>query len=217
MDEFLAKFRDVVQSYSQCLKERKRLTGILRDTFPNEALKVNLLLNAYDIAVNDIASKQGEIASAVSIQWRNKLISHYGITEENAEWTISSWCFALGKRVDAKVQPTKDGGSTARTGGKESGNSPDINERKATAIVDWLVSNIDEVEEGDFDEEDIIGFIDRNAPKRSAEIILDFVERHCNFSMFLYLARHLSDNANKIHSRDEVVDELAKIIRKKHF
>lgn len=90
---------NVFQQYPNCVSDRVKFRGILFDCFPTQKAKVNLILNAYDEGImRDIES-----ASLLDIyffsRWKKRVIDSYGISEENAEWTINYWCTQYGVTI----------------------------------------------------------------------------------------------------------------------
>ena len=77
-----------------------------------------------------------------------------------------------------------------------------LNEQKAEKILDYLMEEVEEVEDGDFDAEDFVELIDRDDPYGSAERIMDYVSKYYN---------------DDFDYDEEVKDGIAKIVRKKRL
>ena len=83
---------NIFQKFPQCLSNRVNFRGILLDYFPAQKVKVNLILNAYDEGIIEAIKSASELDSVFFISWKKRLIDSYGISEENADWTVDYWC-----------------------------------------------------------------------------------------------------------------------------
>ena len=101
---------NIFQKFPQCLSNRVNFRGILLDYFPAQKVKVNLILNAYDEGIIEAIKSASELDSVFFISWKKRLIDSYGISEENADWTVDYWCTCYGTAVCRKhYNKLKDG------------------------------------------------------------------------------------------------------------
>ena len=83
--------------------------------------------------------------------------------------------------------------------GAENMNGKSLEEKKAEIILQYLLDNIDDVEDGDFDTDEIKSFIDKDNAHNSAVEIFHFVRDRCNDADY----------------DDDDINALARIIRKR--
>lgn len=109
MDQIQKSLCDMKKQKPECLTDRKILRATLADYLPNDKLKQNVLLNAFD---NDIVQNLGK-GTDVTLNALNcitELENDYGITKDAAFWSIQTWCYLLGLNVVADalsaLQPT---------------------------------------------------------------------------------------------------------------
>ena len=108
MDDFAVKFRDMLNSYSDALADRKLLKNILCDTFPEDSREVNLLLNGFDAGIVNLKNAPEDELAMRGGQIENKICADYGITQSNARWIVETWLAGLGLTEIAKVDEEKD-------------------------------------------------------------------------------------------------------------
>lgn len=134
MVNFEMKLRDFLKKHPDCLSNAITLKGTLRDNFPGEDLKIRLLLYAYESNIMEIIKKPGR-PDRKDIEALNrilkKLVSLYGITEDNAYWAVDTWLVAMGK---------KSHGSGQHKPNRQHKSGGDINHRR----IDKSCRNVDE-------------------------------------------------------------------------
>lgn len=82
-----------------CLRNRAKLKGILCDYFPDERLKVNVVLAAFDEGIVDAIEEAEHLDNLLAVRFIKTLISDYGITEENARFAAEYWFAKFGEGV----------------------------------------------------------------------------------------------------------------------
>lgn len=95
MDELFLKLQVLIDAYPEALSDRKILKNIFNDTFPTENKEVNLLLDGYDSGIIGLRSVPADELEMRVGQIQNQMRQNYGITQENAEWVVDAWLFAL--------------------------------------------------------------------------------------------------------------------------
>ena len=109
MDQIQQSLCDMRKQKPACLTDRNILRAVLADYLPNNKLKQNLLLNAFD---NDVVQtlRKGSDTTLSALTCISQLENDYGITKDAAFWSIQTWCYLLGLDTvaDALVvlQPT---------------------------------------------------------------------------------------------------------------
>ncbi|GEM_PF-5150127 len=84
--------------YPGSLSDRKTLVGLLKDMFPQEQAKINLLLNSFDIGiVNEIKSKK--LDEFLASRLINNIINTYHIEKASAEWSVITWIHVYGQMI----------------------------------------------------------------------------------------------------------------------
>ena len=80
---------DYIRQNPGIMQDRARLQSILRDTFPQDKLTVNLLLIGFD---EDIFSFIGKNPSEAELtKLANSIVDNHGVTRENANYVIETW------------------------------------------------------------------------------------------------------------------------------
>lgn len=109
MDQIQQSLCDMRIQKPACLTDKNILRAALADYLPNNKLKQNLLMNAFD---NDVAHnlRKGSDVTLSALNCISQLENDYGITKDAAFWSIQTWCYLLGLDAvaDALVvlQPT---------------------------------------------------------------------------------------------------------------
>ena len=95
MDQIQQLLCDIAKQMPICLTERTMLRSVLADYLPNNKLKQNLLLNAFD---NDVVKnlRKGSDVTLSALNSISQLEDDYGITKDAAFWSIQTWCYLLG-------------------------------------------------------------------------------------------------------------------------
>ena len=115
MDQIQQSLCDMKNQKPACLSDRSILRAALADYLPNNKLKQNLLLNAFD---NDIAQnlRRGSDVTLSALNCISQLENDYGITKDAAFWSIQTWCYLLG--LDAVATALETVKPTATTAGQ---------------------------------------------------------------------------------------------------
>lgn len=100
MDENQKAIVDILKKYRPWEKERSPRT-FLMDCIPQEKLLINTMMAAYEIGICD-ALKEDNTSQIVYMKYTNRLIKEYGLSEENAIWSISTWCYVFDKEIEEK-------------------------------------------------------------------------------------------------------------------
>ncbi len=100
MDQVQKSLCDRKNQKPACLKDRNILRSVLADYLPNNKLKQNLLLNAFDNDVVQVLNRSSDITSA-ALNCFSQLENDYGITKDAAFGSIQTWCYLLGLSTTA--------------------------------------------------------------------------------------------------------------------
>lgn len=95
MDQIQQSLCDMKKQKPACLTDRNILRAALADYLPNNKLKQNLILNAFD---NDVVQtlRKGPDVTLSALNCISQLENDYGITKDAAFWSIQTWCYLLG-------------------------------------------------------------------------------------------------------------------------
>ena len=94
---FDESLKEVLKKYPEALSDRTRFLGLLRDFFPNDRLHTNLLMMAFDIGIYTDIERVNELNNILFGRFTKILISDYGISEENAAWSVKTWFTSYGE------------------------------------------------------------------------------------------------------------------------
>ena len=115
MDQIQQSLCDIKKQKPACLTDRNILRAALADYLPNNKLKQNLLLNAFD---NDVVRnlRKGSDVTLSALNCISQLENDYGITKDAAFWSVQTWCYLLG--LDAVATALETVKPTATTNGQ---------------------------------------------------------------------------------------------------
>lgn len=99
---------DVIKMYPNTLSNKQQLQGILKDMFPGENVRINLLLQAYEQGIYQDITNTPVINSPFAYRHKKRLIENYGVSNEFADWAITVWCIAYGSIVLKKTCEVKN-------------------------------------------------------------------------------------------------------------
>ena len=99
---------DIIKMYPNTLQNKQLLQGILKDMFPGENVRINLLLQAYEQGIYQDITMASTINSPFAYRYMKKLVDNYGVSNEYADWTVTVWCIAYGSLVLRKTCEVKN-------------------------------------------------------------------------------------------------------------
>lgn len=94
MDQIQKSLCDMKNQKPACLTDRNILRAALADYLPNNKLKQNLLLNAFDIDVVKGLSNSAD-KTLTSLNLISQMENDFGIQKDSAIWAIGTWCYLL--------------------------------------------------------------------------------------------------------------------------
>jgi len=106
--QFQTQFTEMLRNYPQAISERRKLIGLMHDLFPEEQMRVNLVMLAFDVGITEDLSNASTIDASIVSRCCKRMVQGHGVSVENAEWSAAVWCICyggdiLGKTVDADV------------------------------------------------------------------------------------------------------------------
>ena len=109
---FEVQFQQLLTEYIDALPNRSRFVGLVKDFFPGQQMKINLLVTAYDIGLCKAIETASSIDNVFAFRFVKRLMDEYGISRMNADWAVSIWCVCYGKNVlhkpcEIKIQGQK--------------------------------------------------------------------------------------------------------------
>lgn len=94
MDKIQQSLCDMKKQKPACLMNRNILRKVLADYLPNDKLKQNLLLNAFDIDVVKGLSNSTE-KTLTALNFVSQIEDGFGIQKDSTIWAIGTWCHLL--------------------------------------------------------------------------------------------------------------------------
>ncbi|GEM_PF-6800867 len=88
----------LLTKYPDALTDRKMLVGILKDVFPQEQAKINLLLFSFDIGIVD-EIKNNNLDELLAGRLISNIIDSYCIEKTAAEWSVVTWIHVYGQKI----------------------------------------------------------------------------------------------------------------------
>ena len=99
LDSFRLKLVDVIQNHISDMNDLKRIQSVLRDFFPYEKRKVNLLILLLQVDILESIKNQSIINGLFVSKFITILENDYGIGVDNAKYAVYTWCLCYGKYV----------------------------------------------------------------------------------------------------------------------
>lgn len=81
---------------TELLTDRHRVSGLLKDLFPERRREVNILLQIYDLGIVDELQRQKEINQLFVQRFTGRIVNEYGTAESLAESMVLLWCICFG-------------------------------------------------------------------------------------------------------------------------
>lgn len=78
------------------ITDRHRVSGLLKDIFPERRQEVNILLQIYDLGIIDELQRQKEIDQLFVQRFTGRIVNEYGTSESLAESMVLLWCYCFG-------------------------------------------------------------------------------------------------------------------------
>ena len=85
-----------LKTHGDLLVDRHRVSGLLKDLFPEHRREVNILLQIYDLGILDELQRQQEINQLFVQRFTGRIVNEYGTAEKLAEAMVLIWCFCYG-------------------------------------------------------------------------------------------------------------------------
>lgn len=93
------KYDNPFLQYADILDNRNRLKAVLLDFFPDERVKANVLLTAYDSGITGELYSAEKINNMFVTRFIKRLLSEYAVQKEMAEWSVKYWIEMYGVQV----------------------------------------------------------------------------------------------------------------------
>lgn len=111
---FEQQFEAMLRQYRECIEDKKKFSGLVKDFFPDQARNVNLLLMAYNLGIAEDMTKANQINNTFAYRYVKQLVDNFGLSRVNADWVVSVWCVCyggkiLGKNCEITLQKTGTG------------------------------------------------------------------------------------------------------------
>ena len=87
---------DALKNHAELLADRQRVSGLLKDLFPERRREVNILLQIYDLGIVDELQRQREINQLFIQRFTGRIVNEYGTAEQLAEKMVLLWCYCYG-------------------------------------------------------------------------------------------------------------------------
>ena len=133
MDDVQKKIVTALKGNKECLTDHSRLKSVLSDVIPGDRIHTNLIMNAYD---DQIFKRffEPDITLAM-LHFIPSLVSGYGISEENALWSVVTWCYVF-SRIDVAEALLNFKGSKTSSASKPLSNSVMIDPNNDTGEIE---------------------------------------------------------------------------------
>ncbi len=95
MDEAQKKIAIALKENKNCLKDATMLKNVLADAIPGDKIHSNLMMNAYNEGIFKCFFEKDPTLSL--LQFVPVLVNNYGISEQNAVWSVITWCYVFSR------------------------------------------------------------------------------------------------------------------------
>ncbi len=93
------RWKDYVSRNPAILLSDKKVHALLDDVYLNDRLRVNLMMNAYNIGIITEMRESFPVEQFTITRWSKKLVTDFGVSDENARWAIDTWTGAITAQV----------------------------------------------------------------------------------------------------------------------
>ena len=93
------EWKDYVSSNPAILLSDKKVHALLGDVYLNDRLRVNLMMNAYNIGIITEMRDSFPVDQFTITRWTQKLVTDFGVSDEKARWAINTWTGAITAQV----------------------------------------------------------------------------------------------------------------------
>ena len=84
------EIKTVVQKNPSLLSSRQKVKALLGDYFFDEKIKINVMLNAYDLGIIRALGDYDKFTKGIFI---TELTSKYGVRDDLAAWAVETWSY----------------------------------------------------------------------------------------------------------------------------
>ena len=95
--QFQTLFSEMLRNYPQALSDRRKLIGLMHDLFPEEQMRVNLAILAFDLGIKEDIDKESYIDESILTRYSMRMVHGHGISTDNAKWCATLWCISYGR------------------------------------------------------------------------------------------------------------------------
>lgn len=100
---FEQDFEQLLRQYETALDDKKKITALVKDLFPDQAKTVNLLLMAYNMGIAQDIQGAARINNTFAFRYVKQLMDDFGLSRVNADWIVSIWCQCYGAKKDTII------------------------------------------------------------------------------------------------------------------
>ncbi len=91
--------KNFIKNNPAVLLSEKQVRALLCDAFLNDQLKVNLMMNAFSIGIITEMRESFPVDHFTVTRWSKKLVTEYGVSDNNARWAIDTWISAISTQI----------------------------------------------------------------------------------------------------------------------
>ncbi len=95
-------FTKMLIEHPECKADRRTFSSYMKDLFPEEKLRNNVLSDLVEIGIVRDIESNSELDATFSYRYVKTLVDNFGTGEENAENAVYIWCQCYGKHVLGK-------------------------------------------------------------------------------------------------------------------
>lgn len=92
-------WKDFIEGNPAILLSDKKVRALLGDFYMNDQLSINMMMNAYSIGIVAEMRSSFPVNSFTITRWSKKLVTDFGVSEDNARWAIETWTRAITPKV----------------------------------------------------------------------------------------------------------------------
>jgi len=122
------RLTDMLRNHLDALGSKQVFMGLLKDTFPQERIMVQLMAALHDMGIHTEIEKSARVTRDFSYRFSKRLTDERGIDSRHAENTTNLFCVcyaeALGKPCDALATPAPQANTASAANAANAANVP---------------------------------------------------------------------------------------------
>lgn len=130
---FQDEFEKLINDYPETVNDKRKFTGLLKDSFPDNPMQINLIGSALALGIVQDIQNCSLINNSFAYRFVKRMVDELGVSRLNADWAVSVWCVCYGQNIlkkecEIKISKGKSGTAPAIAADKDPGSNKKYND-----------------------------------------------------------------------------------------